>query len=598
MCRAVFAGVFASVFSTAAFAAPAAFDAPPSARRLDPEQSVWVDTKAALVYVDGEVTQREGVLEMFACPKSTKEHESVVAVDADAFLVHTALLTIGAEPGSPVKFDPEYEPPRGAGIRVEVRWTDAAGDARTARAQDWVRNIDTGAAMRLPFVFAGSLFRVDPQTGEQEYLADYGDLICVSNFGTAMLDVPAPSTQSNAGLLFEPFTERVPPLGTPVRLVLGIEDETEAAAPQAGPLNELDEAIATLLAVRVGSGSTPAVQAAWGAVATVEPTAWPAVLRGLSEAGPLAANWLSSALTAASQNGTPTDADITALRGVLEDLSLAGPARRAAYELIVEHRPLLRERMLEGLVDDPNEQLRFDAVAQLLDRAEAIDEETAKRDAYRVAFRKARVLEQVEVAGDALETLGDEPSLIDQLGLIAAWSLIGPLDNTDGAGFDQVYAPEDLRDWDGAYQGKTTGDEPVRWQARRSGDRLAEIDLNTLVAAEKSAVAYAAVTIQSDATRDVQVRLSSSGATKVWLNERLVLANEVYHNGNQFDQCRAGVTLREGANELLVKICQNDQPQPWAQRWKFQARVCDATGGGVDGVTPTDPTDQSGEAAP
>jgi hypothetical protein len=39
--------------------------------------------------------------------------------------------------------------------------------------------------------------------------------------------------------------------------------------------------------------------------------------------------------------------------------------------------------------------------------------------------------------------------------------------------------------------------------------------------------------------------------------------------------------LRTGRNEILVKVCQNEQPEEWAQVWSFQLRVCDPTGGKV-----------------
>jgi hypothetical protein len=39
--------------------------------------------------------------------------------------------------------------------------------------------------------------------------------------------------------------------------------------------------------------------------------------------------------------------------------------------------------------------------------------------------------------------------------------------------------------------------------------------------------------------------------------------------------------LKKGRNEVLLKICQNDQKEDWAQSWSFQARLCDALGGGV-----------------
>ncbi|MFM8893500.1 MAG: hypothetical protein ACKOTB_18140, partial [Planctomycetia bacterium] len=46
------------------------------------------------------------------------------------------------------------------------------------------------------------------------------DLVCLSNFPTAMLDLPIESSQSNEALLFEAFDGRIPPRGTVVDMIL------------------------------------------------------------------------------------------------------------------------------------------------------------------------------------------------------------------------------------------------------------------------------------------------------------------------------------------------------------------------------------------
>jgi hypothetical protein len=193
---------------------------PKGAKRLSPDYDVWLDPKEKAVLVDGQVSLREGMLEMFACTRNTKEHESIVSANTKAFIVHTALLALGAEAGHPVQWRPEYKPPAGTEIEITVRWVDEAGKARSARAQDWVKDMRTGKAMAHPWVFAGSRFWTDEETKKQYYQAEGGDFICVSNFGTAMLDIPVESSKSNYELAFEAFTERIPPLGAPVRLVL------------------------------------------------------------------------------------------------------------------------------------------------------------------------------------------------------------------------------------------------------------------------------------------------------------------------------------------------------------------------------------------
>ena len=193
---------------------------PPGMKRLMPDYDVWIDPKNKRVVVDGVVCLREGQLEMFACPRGTKEHESIVAADTKAHVAHAALLAVGAEPGSPSQFQPTYKPASGTEIEITVIWTDKNGVVHRDRAQDWVRNNKTGKTLEYPWVFAGSGFWLDETTGQKHYMAEAGDFICVSNFPSAMLDLPIESSQANEQLLFQANTERMPPVGTKVRLVL------------------------------------------------------------------------------------------------------------------------------------------------------------------------------------------------------------------------------------------------------------------------------------------------------------------------------------------------------------------------------------------
>lgn len=200
-------------------AAPAP-DRHPTLRRLSRTHEIWIDAPRRRVVVGAEVVLDRGPIEVFACPAGTKEHEAIVAVRSTAQLVHVALLAIGLEPGHPVSFTPDYTAAEGPAVDVRVRWKDADGVEREARAGDWIRNAETGQSLDVDFVFAGSVFWTDPLDGKEYYQADGGDLICVSNFPTATLDVPIESSQSNEALLFEAFEGRVPPRGTLIDIVL------------------------------------------------------------------------------------------------------------------------------------------------------------------------------------------------------------------------------------------------------------------------------------------------------------------------------------------------------------------------------------------
>ena len=207
------------------------FGDPPGMVRLDPESRVWADKKHRRIVVDGCIALTSGQLEMFACTVGTKEHESVVAVFSRAHVIHTGLLAVGAEKGKPVQWDPQYQPPTGSEIQVFVLWRDKDGKKRNIDARRWIRQIGTkDQILDTNFVFAGSMMWTDPETGEQRYMAESGDLICVSNFSTATLDVPMESSAVNSGLMFAAFTDRIPERDTPVRLVLQVVKPEKSAS--------------------------------------------------------------------------------------------------------------------------------------------------------------------------------------------------------------------------------------------------------------------------------------------------------------------------------------------------------------------------------
>jgi hypothetical protein len=214
---------------------------PPNATRLSQESSLWIDAPNRRVIVDGYVAQQEAYLEMFGCPAETKEHESVVAVIAKASEVHAALLAVGANPGKPVRFQPEYVAATGPRIRIWVLWRDPTGQVQVADARQWVRRTGTQESLDRDWVFAGSTWWTDPQDGREYYQADSGEMICVSNFGTAMLDLPIPSSDSTSALQFETFKERIPPRGTPIRLVLVPLPETAGSDAEAADAWRPDE---------------------------------------------------------------------------------------------------------------------------------------------------------------------------------------------------------------------------------------------------------------------------------------------------------------------------------------------------------------------
>lgn len=278
---------------------------PPGLTPLNKQGSVLIDPKNKKVILYTTVVLREGLLEMFCCLEKTKEHESILSVDARAREVHAGLLAVGAKPGKHVEFRPDFKPPTGERIDVFVSWKDAKGAEQRISAQKWVRyalhRFYVATMEKLPdgltipkededltlrytpkfkeltwygpmtvrqrdkllalskdaeyqkiiksfydqtrpremdahWLFAGSIFTKDAESGREVYEAEGGDLICVANFPTATLDVSIKSAErQDEGNLFEPYTERIPPVGTEVTVELIPVPEKKADKPGAKP---------------------------------------------------------------------------------------------------------------------------------------------------------------------------------------------------------------------------------------------------------------------------------------------------------------------------------------------------------------------------
>ncbi|MGH7226659.1 MAG: YdjY domain-containing protein, partial [Gemmataceae bacterium] len=92
----------------------------------------------------------------------------------------------------------------------------------TVPAQSWIKNARNNKELKSDWVFAGSRFVTNPldPKGPKHYLANDGDVICVSNFETALLDLPIKSPKDDADRVFVANTERIPPLETKVVVIL------------------------------------------------------------------------------------------------------------------------------------------------------------------------------------------------------------------------------------------------------------------------------------------------------------------------------------------------------------------------------------------
>jgi hypothetical protein len=196
---------------------------------LDEQDRIWITPDRKNVVLIGKVVLREGFLELLACRVRTKEHESILSVRVKPFLIHAALLATNARQGKPMQTTPAFVPASGEKIDIILRWKEPAGNEagkqRECPAQDWIWDMsaskeDAKKPMTTHWVFSGSREYQDDE-GKRRYLADEtGELFSLSNFVGSILDVPIESSADNTQLQFGCFTERIPPLDTPVTIVL------------------------------------------------------------------------------------------------------------------------------------------------------------------------------------------------------------------------------------------------------------------------------------------------------------------------------------------------------------------------------------------
>ena len=348
--------------------------------------------------------------------------------------------------------------------------------------------------------------------------------------------------------------------------------------------DSLGEALAAVCTVEAnGEGHESAVKA-MKVINAASIDQVPEILVGMDGANKLSANWLRSAVVSivGRSDKLPRE-EITAY---FRDTGHSHLGRLLAFELLTDGDEELASKWIPGLIDDPSLPLREKAVAALIKSAESNEDPIQKIGGLTVALKKARNVSQVQEIAKLLAANDVSIDLQRQLGFLNAWNVVSSFDNKDEAGFEVAYGPEkDLAKID---TGATYDDaiEAAKWEARSTTNSTGVMDLNKVVGNVKGATAYAYTTFNASEARSAEFRIGTPNATKIWLNGKLVMANQIYHNSNSIDKFTGVGELKEGENQILIKVCQNEQKESWAQDWQFQLRICDESGLAIKPAVP------------
>jgi len=210
------------------------------------------------VDLEGFICLEEGTLELIACTKGSKEHESIVAIKAKPMHLHAALLLLGANPGNPAMRKPIDKqgtrwidiPPKGDPVDVYLVFDSGKGKMVERPISDFVApagreldeevgddDADADEDNDLPhtFLFAGSLLR-NNGPGPRTYLSDEsGNVISIATFGDEVLCLPGVHGRQNGSLMWQVDATDLPKAGSKVTLRLRLKIKLAPKAPKVAP---------------------------------------------------------------------------------------------------------------------------------------------------------------------------------------------------------------------------------------------------------------------------------------------------------------------------------------------------------------------------
>lgn len=209
--------------------------------------------------------------------------------------------------------------------------------------------------------------------------------------------------------------------------------------------------------------------------------------------------------------------------------------RAAAY--------LLRLHALSDEVDDLN--LLAQTYASLLGRR------STHKD---VRALTQRLYAEVERARGHLTKAS---TLLEPLGLLRSFYVVGSFDNEGKAGCDVDFGPEaGVSDLSTVYAAKS---KELGWRPLTTTAPDGYVDLAAVLRPNTEAVAYALTFLEAAEETKVQLSVGTSGAFRLWVNGQKVASAERY-NQPRPDQAKVAVRLRKGINRLLLKVCQETGP--------------------------------------
>jgi len=174
---------------------------------------VDIDLNKKTVTIYGKVNMPAGLVELLACTKYGKVHESVLSMDVEPIHLQTALILLGLEFVGGLRYQGDPLTPKGDRVQIWVEWT-AGGEVKRHRAEDLVYNrIKQSAMEHTDWVFSGSRIKSGVFMSQAT-----GTLITTYHDPDTILDNPLP--EGGDDTVYISNSQVVPPKGTEVKMII------------------------------------------------------------------------------------------------------------------------------------------------------------------------------------------------------------------------------------------------------------------------------------------------------------------------------------------------------------------------------------------
>jgi len=175
--------------------------------------NIKLDLNKKTITMNGKVNMSYGLIELLACTKIGKMHESALVIDVQPIHLQTALILLGLEFGGGMRYQGDPLTPKGDRVQIWVEW-DTDNQTRRHRAEDLVFDrVKQSQMEHIGWIFTGS------RMSNGVFMAQaVGTLITTFHDPDAIIDNPLSGGADDTVYIVN--SKVAPPKGTDIKMII------------------------------------------------------------------------------------------------------------------------------------------------------------------------------------------------------------------------------------------------------------------------------------------------------------------------------------------------------------------------------------------